>query len=180
MTKRLTAQHWIDFALTTLAQEGSEALKADILSRRLKVSRGSFYWHFADLADFHRKVIEQWKQLATEAVIVDIERFEDRAERLKALLRRAFGHRSGLEDRMRAWADTNADAASALAFIDRRRCEYIARMLIEAGAAKPSAANRAQLLYWAYLGASLNRTELVGRKLEETVADLATFALQGR
>jgi AcrR family transcriptional regulator len=43
MTERLTVQDWIDFALTTLAHEGFEALKADVLARKLGVSRGSFY-----------------------------------------------------------------------------------------------------------------------------------------
>jgi len=40
MTKRLTAQDWIDFALTTLAREGFDALKADVLARKLGVLRG--------------------------------------------------------------------------------------------------------------------------------------------
>ena len=48
MTKRLSAQAWIDFALATLAREGFEALKADVLAHKLGVSRGSFYWHFKD------------------------------------------------------------------------------------------------------------------------------------
>jgi hypothetical protein len=37
MTKRLTPQDWIDLALTTLAREGAEALKADVLARKLGV-----------------------------------------------------------------------------------------------------------------------------------------------
>src|SRR5262247_806299 len=56
MTERLTAQDWIDFALTTLAQEGFDALKADVLARKLGISRGSFYWHFSDLGTFHARV----------------------------------------------------------------------------------------------------------------------------
>src|SRR5215831_5653277 len=76
MTKRLTPEDWIDFALATLAREGFEALKADALARKLRVSRGSFYWHFADLGAFHDAVIERWKQVATEAIITDIERHD--------------------------------------------------------------------------------------------------------
>src|SRR5262245_58690945 len=91
MTERLTARDWIDFALATLAREGFDALKADVLARKLGVSRGSFYWHFSDLAVFHARVIEHWRQTATEAIIVDIERYQSREERLDALLRRAFG-----------------------------------------------------------------------------------------
>ena len=69
MIERLTAQDWIDFGLTTLARSGFQALKAEILARKLGVSRGSFYWHFADLETFHRQVIEHWRRVATEAII---------------------------------------------------------------------------------------------------------------
>src|SRR5215831_20640718 len=91
MSKRLAAQDWLDFALATLARAGSDALKADVLARRLGVSRGSFYWHFADLAAFHARVIAQWKQVATEAIIADIEHHRSLDKRLDALLRHAFG-----------------------------------------------------------------------------------------
>src|SRR5262245_12883248 len=113
MTKRLTAQDWIYLALRTLAHEGFDALKADLPARKLGVSRGSFYWHFTDLGTFHARVIEHWKQVATEAIIADIERYESREERLNALLRHAFRHGAALEIRMRAWAENNAEAARA-------------------------------------------------------------------
>src|SRR5215831_10244643 len=153
MSKRLAAQDWLDFALATLAREGFDALKADVLARKLGVSRGSFYWHFADLGSFHARVIEYWKQMATEAIIADIERYESREERVDALLRHAFGHGAALEIRMRSWADNNAEAARAVGDIDRKRRGYIERLLLEAGIAPLLAATRAQLLYWTYLGA---------------------------
>jgi AcrR family transcriptional regulator len=179
MTKRLTAQDWIDFGLTTLAHEGFDALKADVLARRLGVSRGSFYWHFTDLGAFHARVIERWKQAATEAIIADIERYELYEERLNALLRHAFGHSAALEIRMRAWAETNAAAARALDDIDRRRRGYIERLLLEAGIAPALAATRTQVLYWTYLGAALNRSKLTGERLERIVAELKRIALGG-
>ena len=176
MTKRLTAQDWIDFALTTLAREGFDALKADVLARKLGVSRGSFYWHFSDLASFHARVIEHWKQTATEAIIADLERYDSREERLEALLRR-IGHGGGLEVRMRTWADSNAEAARALRGIDRRRREYMERMLAEAGIPPPLAATRAQLLYWTYLGAALSRSKLTGQQLDRIVTELKQIGL---
>ena len=179
MSERLSAQDWIDFALKTLAREGFNALKADVLARRLGVSRGSFYWHFAELRAFHAQVIAHWRQTATEAIIADLERYPGGERRLDVLLRRAFAHDAPLEVRMRAWADENADAARALSDIDRRRSAYIERMLLDAGIAPPLAATRAQLLYWAYLGAALNRSRLTGERLERAVAELERLALGG-
>ena len=177
MTKRLTAQDWIDFALTTFAHEGFDALKADVLARRIGVSRGSFYWHFSDLGTFHARVIEHWRQVATEAIIADIERHQARKERLEALLRRAFGDASKLDIRMRSWADNNAQAARALSNVDRRRQEYIRQLLVEAGVAVSLAATRAQLLYWTYLGAALSRSRLTGERLDRMVAELKLVGL---
>src|SRR5215472_468598 len=85
MAKRLTPADWINFALTVLVRDGYDALKADVLARKLRVSRGSFYWHFADLGAFHAAVIERWKQVATEAIIADIERHATAEQRLRAL-----------------------------------------------------------------------------------------------
>jgi len=172
MTKRLTAQDWIEFGLKTLLRDGFEALKADVLARKLGVSRGSFYWHFSDLGAFHARVIEHWKQAATEAIIADLAAYQSPEERLEVLLQRAFGHHSMLEVRLRAWADQNAEAARAIRDVDRRRRDYMERLLAEAGVAPEVAATRAQLLYWAYLGAALSRKKLAGESLVQIVGEL--------
>ena len=80
---------------------------------------------------------------------------------------------------MRAWADTNAEAARVLSDIDRRRRTYIERLLVEAGIVPPLAATRAQLLYWIYLGAALSRSKLTGERLDRFVAELKLIGLGG-
>jgi AcrR family transcriptional regulator len=177
MTKRLTAQDWIDFALKTLAREGFQALKADVLARKLGVSRGSFYWHFGELGAFHARLIEHWRQTATEAIIADLEQYDSPEQRLDILLRGAFGHSGLLEVRMRGWAEENAEAARVLSDIDRRRKAYIEQMLVVAGITPPLAARRAQLLYWTYLGAALSRSKLTGKRLDRIVAELKRIGL---
>jgi AcrR family transcriptional regulator len=177
MADRLGPQDWIDFALATLAREGFWALKADVLARKLKVSRGSFYWHFPDLRSFHARVIEHWRQQATDAIIAGLEEYDSPEQRLDVLLRNAFGHSAVMEVRMRAWADENPDAAKALSEIDSRRKKYIERQLEVAGVPAALAATRAQLLYWAYLGAALGRGKLTGERLDRAVAELKRMGL---
>jgi AcrR family transcriptional regulator len=179
MTERLTAQDWIDFALTTLAHEGFEALKADVLARKLGVSRGSFYWHFTDLGTFHTRVIEHWRERATEASIADLEKYDPGEERLETLVRRGFGHDGVLEIRMRAWADNNAEAARVVNDIDRRRRDYIEQMLVQAGIAPSLATTRAQILYWTYLGAALSHSKLTGERLDRLATEFKRIGLGG-
>jgi hypothetical protein len=123
-------------------------------------------------------VIARWKHAATESIIIDIERYAAPTERLDALLRHAFGRGSSLEVRMRTWADSNTEAARAVNDVDRRRREYIERMLVEAGVESSSAATRAQLLYWAYLGAAFHGSRLAGEPLERLVTELEQMAFR--
>ena len=52
MSDQLSAKDWVDQGLKALASRGFTALKAEPLAKALRVSRGSFYWHFADIAAF--------------------------------------------------------------------------------------------------------------------------------
>lgn len=176
---KLTAQDWIDAGIAALARDGADALKADVLARRLGVSRGSFYWHFSDLGAFHAAVIARWRQLSTEAIIADIARHAAPDLRLQALLRHAFGDNAALDVRMRAWAQNNAEAAQAVDHEDGRRQRYIERLLVDAGIATGAAATRAQLMYWTYLGAAVSRGRLTGGRLERVVAELRRLAFGG-
>jgi hypothetical protein len=98
-------------------------LRADSASREAAIIGTS-----ATSLLFHAQVIEHWRQTATEAIIVDLEQYTSREEPLEALLCR-IGRGGALEVRMRTWADNNTEAARAPMGIDRRRREYIERML---------------------------------------------------
>src|SRR6267378_5992400 len=99
MSDQLSAKDWLDLGLKVLAESGFTALKADPLAKAMGVSRGSFYWHFADLGAFHAAVLKRWREIAAEQIIADVEADSD--EPLKALLRRTFGARLDLERAVR-------------------------------------------------------------------------------
>ncbi|WP_163317770.1 TetR family transcriptional regulator, partial [Enterobacter hormaechei] len=44
--KTLSAEDWISAAFRALSQGGAQAIRAEAIARDLKVSKGSFYWHF--------------------------------------------------------------------------------------------------------------------------------------
>jgi AcrR family transcriptional regulator len=175
--ERLTAQDWIDLALHELSRHGHGALKADLLARKMGVSRGSFYWHFSDLAHFHARVIERWRERSTEDVIKEIEEFIEPIDRLERLLRRAFGRAGLLEIRMRSWADNNHAAARAVSEIDARRTHYIEELLVQAGVQAAPAATRARILYWTYLGAASRAKRLPSDRFEDLIAELCRLGI---
>jgi hypothetical protein len=63
MHDRLTKSGWIRHGLRTLAKDGPNALKVGPMSTKLKVSRGSFYWHFRDRPISGRSYCEAGKSV---------------------------------------------------------------------------------------------------------------------
>jgi AcrR family transcriptional regulator len=152
MPDRLTKADWISHGLRTLAKEGANALKVGPMADGLKVSRGSFYWHFRDIGDFRAQLLQTWQEQATDRVIRDLEAQKDRPDRLKQLMRRAFATKRGLDRAIRSWAAEDREVAAIVSSVDARRVAYIARMLAAAGVEGQKAQRRAAFLYWAFLG----------------------------
>ena len=118
--------------LKTLANAGAGALKVGPMAEALKVSRGSFYWHFRDIADFRAQLLQAWQEQATDRVIQDLEAQKDRPDRLKQLMRRAFATKRSLDRAIRSWAAEDREVAAIVSSVDARRVAYIARMLAAA------------------------------------------------
>jgi len=152
MSDRLTKSDWIEHGLRTLANGGANALKVGPMATKLKVSRGSFYWHFRDIADFRSQVLQSWQERMTDQVIRDLEAAKAEPDRLKHLMRRAFVTKRSLDRAIRSWAAEDKDVATIVASVDARRVAYIAKLLVAAGVESRRALPRAAFMYWAYLG----------------------------
>lgn len=155
MDDRLTKSDWIDQGLRTLASDGANALKVGPMAATLKVSRGSFYWHFRDIADFRTQVLQSWQERMTDQVIKDLESAKAEPDRLKHLMQRAFVEQPRLDRAIRAWAAEDEGVAKIVASVDARRVAYIAKLLVAAGVESRRAPPRAAFMYWAYLGQAI-------------------------
>ena len=58
----LSREAWIAAARKVLEKGGIAEVKIDGLARQLKVTRGSFYFHFSSLEDLHNGLLEQWRR----------------------------------------------------------------------------------------------------------------------
>ena len=164
MTEQLSADDWIKHGLKALTRSGFTALKADPLAKAMGVSRGSFYWHFADLGAFHAAMLKRWREIAAEEIIAAVE--ADGDEPLMALLRKTFGARLDLERAVRNWAAFDPAAQTAVRAIDRRRLDYIETLLQLRGLSAATAQARAQILYWTFLGFALSGTPVPPARLQ--------------
>lgn len=150
---RLARADWVKAGLKALAREGVSALKADRLARELGVSRGSFYWHFADVDAFHRAVLEGWKAVATEDIVTRLAQID--GDRLGTLVAGALESDTKLEKAVRAWAAHDATARGMVKAVDARRIGYMEEELVALGVSRRAAAARARVIYWTWLGSFL-------------------------
>jgi AcrR family transcriptional regulator len=176
MSDQLSAKDWLDQGLKTLASAGFTALKAEPLAKAMRVSRGSFYWHFADIAAFHAAILERWREVAAEQIIANVEAASKNDDPLKLLMRRVFGEKLTLEKAVRTWASVDATARSAVLAIDRRRLGYVENLLTQAGLSSETTRARAQILYWAFLGFALSDQPLPKARQQAVLDELIRIA----
>jgi AcrR family transcriptional regulator len=114
---RLSAEDWIEAGFRLIAEEGLRAVKIDRLSAALGVTKGSFYWHFADIAAYMEAVSAAWTadQRRARAELVSLRALPPE-ERLSAMMRHLAGPRQWMLERAaREWArwDPNVAARSS-------------------------------------------------------------------
>jgi AcrR family transcriptional regulator len=177
MVDQLSATDWLNHGLKTLAEEGFTALKAVPLAKSMGVSRGSFYWHFADIEAFHGELLKLWRDIAAERIIADVDAASEKDNPMQILLHRVFGEQRALESAVRRWAAVDPAARAAVQAIDRRRVSYVEGLLRVAGVADNDARTRAQILYWTYLGFALSDRALPPTQLRAVVQEMLRMAL---
>jgi AcrR family transcriptional regulator len=150
---QLSAQDWTDAALRALADGGVAAVRIDVLARGLGVTRGSFYWHFADRDALLRAALEQWEQAVTAQVIERMEHVASPLARFEQLVRVAFGAEAipGLQPAIMAHA-SHPVVEPVLRRVSARRIDFIAEIYSDLGLAPAAARRRAVICYATYLG----------------------------
>ena len=174
MNERLTQLDWLDHGLKVLATKGSGSLKVDPLAKSLKVSRGSFYWHFQDISQFHSALIARWRERTTDEVITVVDRDIDGDNRLRRLMRTSMTGNEKLERGIRSWATQNTIAAKEVASVDKVRVDYLRALLKTAGLSSKQSSARATFIYWAYIGRVMagNGAKHLSDEEVDNIADL--------
>ena len=153
---RLSAHAWEKAALAALASGGLAAVAVEPIARRLKVTKGSFYWHFANRDVLLRAALRRWEDASTNAIIAAVAQVGDPLRRLEALFSTVMPGAA----RERSLERAIFDAAShrlvgpTLRRVSRRRIDYLAECFSALGFLPEVARHRAVLTYSAYVGAT--------------------------
>jgi AcrR family transcriptional regulator len=126
---RLSREAWLDEGLKQLREHGAEALTIDQLTRRLGVTKGSFYHHFRNREEYSQALLALWEEKLTRQLIEASSRGRDFSEKnLKLIQMTEQLTDSQLEVAIRAWAQQDPLAMSYQERVDRQRVEYLCEL----------------------------------------------------
>ncbi|WP_425928277.1 TetR/AcrR family transcriptional regulator [Pseudomonas sp. NyZ201] len=157
----LTREDWIHAAQHVLVSSGVDAVRVDTLAKELKITRGSFYYHFKSRGELLEGILGTWRVRATEDVILNLRNAHvSPLKRLQRLLELpSYGQTAkdaaAIELGIRAWARRDKQARQAIDEVDSHRLNYIEGLLIQAGAPADEAQDRAYLIYAYQISLSL-------------------------
>ena len=150
---RLSAADWEQAALDLVAEQGVAAVAVEPLARRLGVTKGSFYWHFASRDALLEAALKRWEQSDVEDLIGQIDRIEDPRQRLVELFRRTSREmRTHVIYSALLKALDHPAVQPVMQRLSLRRINYLAVILRSLGVPRRAAMHRARLTYAAYVG----------------------------
>ena len=145
---RLHRDDWIAADQAVLCEVGIAGLRLSVLTRRLHVSTGSFYHHFAHMEDYLAALASHFSQddvrLILERAAAGATGPLSRIRRLAAISLDSTIFR--LDRAMRVWATSDSRAAASIKASERLVLAFLVDAFAELGFVAEDAALRAHLL----------------------------------
>ena len=173
--ERLAREDYFAAAFELLAEGGKSALTTTSVCRRLGVTTGSLYHHFASGPDFYAAFIEHWENEVSPALRRRADQVSDPRKRLDVLVQIAREGNHDAEKAIRAWAMSDPTVAAAQARVDKVRHEHLTRALTDAGIPLKRAATLARIGFTILIGSQQFETPVDRRKLTEALDEYARW-----
>lgn len=127
----LSPAAWIQAGLAQLTTSGPAALRAEPLSRHLKTSKGSFYWHFKDVPAFQAALLEDWKTRALHQLAQDEKLGGSDTDKMIRFGQSVQQDKAG--PALRAWAQSDTIVANKIAIVDAARMRRLVALMHDIG-----------------------------------------------
>ena len=165
---------WVHAALQALAAGGPDAVRVETLAVCLGVSKGGFYWHFADRQALLEEMLDTWEKTGTEDVVARVPAHPGDA---RAKLQKLFDITSSpeglaVELAVRDWSRRDSDVAGRLRRADNRRMEFVRSLFGQFCADEDDVEVRSMMSYSMVIGSYFVAVEH-GDKTRSQVLQLA-------
>jgi AcrR family transcriptional regulator len=173
--KTTPPEAWVEEASRLLATAGPDAVRVEAIAARLGVTKGGFYWHFADRRALLERVLDEWERTLVDDIITQV---DHDATEPSARLRRLFDladvfakteYGPALELTIRDWARRDRSVAKRLRRVDSRRMAYLRTLFRQLGLADDEAEARSLLAFALFVGNPLIAASHEGRTRREVV-----------
>lgn len=151
-----TREDWLALAKATLVSEGIDQVKIQVMAKKLRVSRSSFYWFFDSIRDLQDQLLDHWLSKNTGPII---ERSMRPAPTINKAICNVFEcwiddnlFEPDLDSAMRFWGRHEQRIRSIVEESDRQRMEALTRMFLRFGYPDDQADTRARVLYYTQIG----------------------------
>lgn len=171
-----TANDWARAAVGAIAEAGVADLTVEGLARDLSVTKGSFYWHYADRSALVVAALGLWERRGTLDVIARLRELADPNERLRALFSECFGDDpDGAVDGALLARIEDPVVGPVVRRVTQRRLAFVEELYQELGLGPVRAARQARIAYSAYVGHTQVRRSLPD---DEVLADPSSAYLR--
>jgi AcrR family transcriptional regulator len=144
---------WIRAGLEILSAKGVDGVRVEVIAKRLRISKGSFYWHFRDREDLLDGMLSAWESEHSDWELgqggLALNAAESWARLLEMLSRPAYG---GLDLAISHWAREDEGVQRRVANVERRRIAYLTQVFREVGFSHRQAEEWAQAAMLLYFG----------------------------
>lgn len=172
-------ERWVEEGLTVLAEGGVDAVRIEVLAKRLGVTKGGFYGHFKDRESLLQQMLATWEREAVDDVLAAVANEHDpkvRAQRAGALTF-SDDRLLPIELGIRAWARRDPAVAERLQRVDEARMNLL-RDVIGASCDDPHEVEaRSLLAFCAAIGATFLTVDHGDQTREEVLARAAELLL---
>lgn len=178
--ERRSRDDWVAAGLTHLGEVGVDKVRVDRIAVSLGVTKGSFYWHFADRGELLAAMVDRWESRYTDELISQVDGSgSDAKERGHRLWRLTAGDpviRAELA--IRDWARRDDSIASRVQQVDDRRLRYVESLLVDLGIPQTEVPARSLLVYALLFSNYLITTTQPKLKRRAIVADALELLLR--
>jgi len=140
---KLSKTDWLKASFRALTKLGPNGIKVEGIAKDLGVSKGSFYWHFENLAALKSNMITHWEELATQTIIIELDKISDNPKiKLEHLILMSTCY----------WARYDKSINQIVGHVDESRIEYVQTLFQEYGLKKSQSHTSSKLLYSSLIG----------------------------
>jgi len=153
---KIPYEGWLEAAKVVLIEEGIGMVKVDRLARRLKVTRGGFYYHFKSHDALLHDLLAYWR--TRNRFVPDGVDASTPAGAYASLLRitDVLIHEKGFDPQfdmaVREWARISTPVHEVVDQVDAERIEQLRRILLGLGCKPKEAEIRAKIFYYHQIG----------------------------